>query len=659
MPLMLLRTCFLAIVGVAWNIVLAGHARAQTQDWLDLSRPLDEAICFTLYTTHNGTLKLTAQLYPLADDIGRDAHLQVERAGEWHTIARTTIDDSAYGGPLGDLGRWTAHFRVDEWDPPRDHAFRVVAADGCASYEGTIRRDPVDKAEIVVAVLSCNSNEDRGPREDVVRGVESHDPDLLFFAGDQVYDHRHHLQSWLAFGRQFGELTRHRPTVTIPDDHDVGQGNLWGEGGVRSHRPGGDDGGYLRDPRYVNSVQQAQTWHLPDAVDPKPVSRNIGVYFTSLRVGRVDFAIIEDRKFKTGPLGAVPELSRKPGRPDLVTVGESFDPQRADVPEARLLGDRQLGFLRRWGQDWSGSDMKAVLSQTVFAHIGQRSGPWVGPGGPSFDADAGDVYVMDFDSNGWPQRGRNAALEEIRRAFAVMLCGDQHLPAVVHLGVNAPRDAGVAFAAPAIMNVWARRWQPTTPRISGDDADTHIGDFVDGFGNYVSMLAYANATREPERDQPETLGGLAEGFGIARFDVDRRTITLECWPRQDLSIGARVTQYPGWPIVVTQSEQYGREPIGFLPTINVTGTDRPVVQVVHEASGELLYTKRWNSSRVRAPAFVLGGHTVRVGEQPGAMIELTNILCSTDAAAGEISIDLHDTMDPWPIDAARPEGAVR
>ena len=59
-------------------------------------------------------------------------------------------------------------------------------------------------------------------------------------------------------------------------------------------------------------VQRQQSWHLPDPVDPAPVDRGISVYFTRLRVGGVDFAILEDRKFKTGPAGKIPQMGPRP-----------------------------------------------------------------------------------------------------------------------------------------------------------------------------------------------------------------------------------------------------------------------------------------------------------------------------------------------------------
>ena len=52
---------------------------------------------------------------------------------------------------------------------------------------------------------------------------------------------------------------------------------------------------------YVKRVERAQTSHLPDPYDPTPIQRGIGVYYTQYNWGRISMAILEDRKFKTGP----------------------------------------------------------------------------------------------------------------------------------------------------------------------------------------------------------------------------------------------------------------------------------------------------------------------------------------------------------------------
>ena len=138
---------------------------------------------------------------------------------------------------------WSAHFRVGEWDATKSVKYRVRHGEA-ATFEGTIRRDPTEKDAIVVANMSCNSSRTTGGRAEIVKHLLAQDPDLLFFAGDQTYRHTEHTAGWIEFGLQFRDLIRDRPTITIPDDHDVGHPNVWGEDGKRCYRPDGADGGY-------------------------------------------------------------------------------------------------------------------------------------------------------------------------------------------------------------------------------------------------------------------------------------------------------------------------------------------------------------------------------------------------------------------------------
>ncbi len=65
---------------------------------------------------------------------------------------------------------------------------------------------------------------------------------------------------------QFRDIMRDRPTITIPDDHDIGQANLWGEGGIQVTNATGPSGGYFYAPEYVNMVQRQQAWHLVEHI---------------------------------------------------------------------------------------------------------------------------------------------------------------------------------------------------------------------------------------------------------------------------------------------------------------------------------------------------------------------------------------------------------
>ncbi len=548
----------------------------------------DQVICFALYTVHADTLKLTAQLYPLQEGEDRQLRLEVHRDGKWEQVAQTAVIEDG----------WTAPFRVENWDDSLTVPYRVRHGEK-ATYEGSIRKNPVDKDEIVVAAFTGNSiHPAHGgdiARSDLIANVKTVDADLLFFSGDQVYDHNRHYAAWLKFGRDFGEIMKDRPTITIPDDHDVGQANLWGHGGRKSKFGAGHDGGYFKPVEYVKMVERAQTSHLPDPVDPKPIDRGIGVYFTELRWGKISFAILEDRKFKTGPSEIIPKQGP---RPDHIRNPE-YDPASVDVPEARLLGDRQLAFLDRWGKDWTDANLKVVLSQTIFC------------GGAHIHGKVGGRLHADLDSNGWPQTGRNKALDLMRRAFALHVAGDQHLATIFHHGIDDFGDAGFSFCVPSIANLYLRWWQPLEPGKNRKEGwHPILGDHLDGFANKVT--AYAVANPGPGRTKGDKLTTRAAGFGIVRLNTSTRKITMECWPR-NVDIGAPDAKpYPGWPLTIDQQDNYGREAVARLPEITVRGAVDPVVQVVDESSGEVVYTLRIKGSKFNGKVFAEGEYSVHL-----------------------------------------------
>ena len=185
--------------------------------------PRDEVVAFALYTQDRGVLKLTAQL--LSAEAGRSAR------GAAGVSARRRVERG--GEDSGALSRAGARiFAIEKWDATKD----VPIACGTATkamFEGLIRRDPVDKDVIVVANMSCNSSRTDGLRPEIIEHLKAQNPDLLFFAGDQTYRHTEHTAGWIEFGLQFRDVMRDRPTISIPDDHDVGHPNLWGENGKR------------------------------------------------------------------------------------------------------------------------------------------------------------------------------------------------------------------------------------------------------------------------------------------------------------------------------------------------------------------------------------------------------------------------------------------
>ena len=574
--------------------------------------PRHEVVAFALYTIDRGTLKLTAQLFPLKPEEPREVRLEVRRGGRWVELAQEKVI----------VPGWSAHFRIEKWDHSLDVPYRVRHGES-ATFEGLLRKDPIDKGEIVVANMSCNSTRTTGPRTEIVDNLRRHDPDLLFFGGDQTYRHTEHTAGWIEFGLQFRDVLRDRPTVTIPDDHDVGQPNIWGENGKRSTQRGNTDGGYVFPVEYINMLQRQQTWHLPDAFDPTPTDSGITVYYTRLRVGGIDFAVLEDRKFKTGPEGRLPTLGP---RPDHIN-DPSYDPKTVDLPGLELLGARQMRFLDDWGQDWSGGVMKAVLSQTAFC------------GAVHLHGARRERLLADLDCNGWPQTGRNRALEAIRRVWAVHLCGDQHLAVVVKHGISEFGDGPYSFTSPALVNSFYGRWWHPENELAGPNAVPGsplpwTGDYKDGLGNRISMMAYAN----PPNIQDERQRG--DGYGLVRFKKRTRQIKFECWPRFSNAMDGDKGQFPGWPITVKESDNDGRLVFGWLPDLVFEPGLRPVIQVIEDASKQVLYTVRASSNRFQPRVYFDGKYSVKVGLDQPTTLALTASRPRSRTEAGTHTVKL-------------------
>jgi hypothetical protein len=596
------------------------------------------------YTLSRDVLKLTAQMGPLGPSDSQTARLQVRDPGEdWRTVmASQLVPDS-----------FTFHFKVEGWDSTRDHPYRVLyelaAGEGGArpfEYHGTVRKEPGDKAKFVIASFTGHKIYTGGlrwnhegiwfPHRELVEAVRYHGPDLLFFSGDQIYEGDldpaqsrpedkallDYLYKWYRWCWAFGGLTRDVPAVTIPDDHDVYHGNLWGAGGKRARAEDGmtaqDSGGYKMSPRFVNAVHSTQTGHLPDPWDPRPIGAGYSVYFTRLDYAGLSCAILADRQFKSSPTVMVPEGNVVNGwfqNPD-------FDPaEKADVPGAVLLGERQLEMLSDWSVDFAdGVWMKVVLSQTPFANVATlpqdaTSGAVIPslPYHPENEYPDNDKLAADADSNGWPQSGRNRALREFRRGFAIHLAGDQHLGSLIEYGIDEWRDAGFAFAAPAIANTWPRRWWPAEPGGNRRPNDPpYCGNFRDGFGNLMTVYAVSNPVISGH--EPANLYDRAPGYGIVRLDRRTRRITFECWPRWVDPAAPGATQYNGWPRTINQLNNHAYLPAGWLPTIDVSGVENFVIQVKDEATDEIEYALRTRGRTFHPMAFGQGPYTISIGE---------------------------------------------
>jgi alkaline phosphatase D len=599
-------------------------------------------ILYAMNTLSRGTLNLTAQMPPLGEKESKHLRLDAKDAkGNWQKTAHAITDP---------LSR-TATFRVKQWDDTRDVSYRIAfndrKRDGSAKekyFDGIIRKDPKEKKEIVVAGFTGNKDT-AFPNAKLVKNVGIVNPDVLFFSGDQIYEdvggygiHRNpvdlavlnYLRKIYLWGWAFRDLMRDRFTIALTDDNDVYQGNIWGQSGRDSGgMKGNSGGGYAMHPDFVNAVQRTQTAHHPAPFDPTPVEQGIGVYYGDMVYGRIGFAVLEDRKFKSGPEGKVNSWK---GRPDHIR-DPKFDTKSIDKEGLVLLGKRQLKFLRHFAEDWKGTDLKMALSQTIFCNLANYHG-----GGQQY-------IVADLDSNGWPQTGRNRALEELRRGFVFHYAGDQHLASIVHHGIDQWGDAGYSFCVPSIAAGYPRSWRPDKEgrpvRNRPAAGLPNTGEYKDGLQNILTVHAIGNPTPTKSKSRLNTLHGKASGYGVVRMNKAKGTITMECHRLLiDASDLKPNDQFPGWPKTINYRANYERAPAAYLPEIRMQGLAHPVIQVKNAKTNELVYALRIREDFYRPPVFdKTATYKVRVGEPDNDVWKILENL-KPDAAGKKTIVSL-------------------
>jgi len=519
-------------------------------------------IAWCTHTLDNdGTLRLLVQAVPMARESGIEASLDL---GD-RKISPVKLESNSR----------TALFRVLKLPTDQDTPYKVTLAGD--TWEGTIKALP-KTGEIVITSLSCNDSTGF-PHNDLVSNVAAQRPDLITFHGDQIYesiggysliyDQRpndratiSYLRKYYMHGWTWREILRNTPSITIPDDHDVFHGNLWGDSGNAADLSNGfgraaqDSGGYKMSVEFVNAVHRSQTGNLPEPADPSPCRSGISVYFTRFLFGPLDMVILSDRQFKSAPAPLFPKAQIINGW----SQNPKWDPvAEASHPDAELLGARQEAFLRKWARKAaSGSKFRIAISQS----------PWCAPQTlpKSMTSDEGvpnlEIYQKggyapddepkaDFDTNGWPQEKQKLAISLLKQANAVHITGDQHLATTGQYGISGWGDGPWWISSPAIANVWPRRWMPAEEgknRRSGDPK--YLGDFRDAFGNAMTLHAVANP--EKTEHEPARLLNRAVGYVVTRWNTDNGQASLEAWPfwASPEKPDPDNQPYPGWPVVI-------------------------------------------------------------------------------------------------------------
>jgi hypothetical protein len=119
--------------------------------------------------------------------------------------------------------------------------------------------------------------------------------------------------------------------------------------------------------------------------------------------------------------------------------------------------------------------------------------------------------------------------------------------------------------------------------------------------------------------EPVELHKRVPGYGLARFDRKSRTIELSNWPRFVEAWQPGAKPYTGWPLTIHQLDNGLNAAKFMLPAVSVEQAE-PVFQVVHEESGEILYTLRCASNTFQPPVFREGVYSVRLLGDGGKLL---------------------------------------
>lgn len=503
-----------------------------------------------MYSVNQQVLKLSCQLMPInIKEFSRvELQYKFENQSDWQHAGTAKIEDG-----------FVARFRLSNWDYLKQAQYRIVNPQkpDDTLYSGTIAKDPQSSKEFTIALYSCiiptsksldnthytrliSSERDLGrytkdnilfPHTELVENANYHNPDMYVFCGDQYYETyptrygRHTkdakldtLYKWYLWYWAFADSMKDKPTLVLVDDHDVLQGNLWGDGGDHSDMLKEEDGGYKWDKDLVRMIYRMQNGHNPDPYDPTPIKYDIPVSYAAFEYGGISFAMVEDRKFKTPPDYKANKLA---------TTGE-------------LLGKRQEAFLKDW-QTMHPGKPKICITASMW-------------GSPQTDENG--KALIDYDANGYPADGRTRAVKLVSDANALVIAGDQHLGLLAYQGINTFDDGSLFFAGPASAAFWQRWFEPHAPLPNQRNNDKNTGDFTDTFGNKMRVLAAANpkVTHKLFAKQNTTWGKFladrnlkSEGYGIIKINHAKKYYQLECWEWN--TDPSTEKQFTGWPYI--------------------------------------------------------------------------------------------------------------
>ena len=196
---------------------------------------------------------------------------------------------------------------------------------------------------------------------------------------------------------------------------------------------------------------------------------------------------------------------------------------------------------------------------------------------------------------------------EERRLFSLVLAGDDQLDAAVAGDPRLAHRVEVKVRMEPLDVEGTAAYLTHRIRLAGGTPSILESDVVSSLHRLGGGL--------PGRIN--TLHDKSSGHGIVRFDKQKQEITIECYRLQiDATNPKPQDQFPGWPRTIHVTDNYGRQAAAHLPTIRVQGAEDPVIQIVNEDTGEVVYTLRVRGTEFRPKVFdAKASYTVKVNDK--------------------------------------------
>jgi|GEM_PF-5172566 len=535
-------------------------------------------VYFAQHTLDGDQLYLTAQIAPINPDI-KTVELYIRTADDdWEKKDEATIHPHAR----------TASFIIENWKTDQSTEYKLSLTihrldDEVIDhpYQGVIPANPDDHDQVTLIAMSGEIRSDSFYR-DLEGPSFLHKADITAFFIDRWngFDKVENLLSeettilkylhyWTLFGWAHQEIFQQIPSIIIEadepapliseNDDDIEEENS--DSSEKEKTDESDDLLSSGDELIKEVIHITQRSHLPGTTIADDKNSRPWIRW---EYGGIDLGILQ--------------MIDQKGKEEQITQIEET--------------------IKNWTKDWTNSEMKVLLSPTVFRKVHD----------PHVETHQIDEEITENDDPEKndnhetttdpitlsPFHSYNKIISLLRKAQITHIAGKHNPPSIIQYGEKDHGDANFAFTIPSLHMNPSLRWDPSIqPHRPILGRKRYTGDFEDNNGNKMTVFAVANPA--PTADQ-ESRRIENTGYGIIQMDKKTKRIRFECQPLSIHSAPSHKNPFDDWPFEINQQDHFASRSSHFLPGIIIEGIEDPLVQITKKENDELVSIFRVRTS---------------------------------------------------------------